>query len=194
LRLRAFVALGAIALAGCGDSTEPDASTLSFSYTGAGAANATTFSATGVIPPNIVGTGTLGTNAWAAGSINPTSNFTIIGAVIPRTSTTWDITQVTVTRKTVGTTPIDPACADDFESVECTGIVVFYGLQPDGDDFQFGCFLTTGSVTITSITATNIAGTFSGTGTCFNSVGFETPYSVTNGSFNVAVTTQLLDT
>jgi hypothetical protein len=188
LKLRAFVALSAIALAGCGDSTEPDASTLSFSYTGAGAANATTFSVTGEIPANIVGTPSIGATAWAAGGVDPSSNYSTILGAIPKTSTTWDLFGIGVTRKSVGTSPVDANCDD--ESTNCTGIFMFFSLNPNGDDFQYFCALTSGTVSITTFADSRIAGTFSGSGFCENSAFVETPFTITNGQFNVAISSQ----
>jgi hypothetical protein len=191
LRITLLIAASAIAVASCSDSTSPDASTLSFTYTGAGSAAARTFSITGDIAANTIGSGTLGANAWAAGSISATSSYSIIGAVNPRSSTRWDIASIGIALKTAGTSPIDPAC--NIESDDCTGVFVALNLQPDGDDADFYCGLTTGSVTITAVSATKVSGSFSGSGMCANGLGDETPFTVSDGAFNVAVTTQLLD-
>jgi hypothetical protein len=188
VKLRSLVALCAIAAAGCGDSTKPDASTLSFTYTGAGAANATTFSVTGEIPPGIVGTSSIGTTAWAAGGVDPSSNYSTILAAVPRSSTTWDLLGIGVTRKSVGTSPLDPNCDD--EATNCTGIFMFFSLNPNGDTFQYFCGMSSGSVTITSFTDSRIAGTFSGTGVCQDASFTDTPFTITNGQFNVAISPQ----
>jgi hypothetical protein len=190
LRLRAFVALSAIALAACGDSNSPDASTLSFTYTGAGAASATNFSVSGVIPANLSGMNSLGTSPWAAGGVEPTFNYSTIFGVSPINSTTWDVAGIGVTRKTVGTSPIDPDC--DAEATDCTGVFLFLGFQPNGDDFDLICGLTSGSVTIASISDTRIAGTFSGTGVCTDVNFVDTPFAITNGQFDVLLSSQLL--
>jgi hypothetical protein len=190
MKLRALVALSAIALAGCGDSTEPDASTLSFTYTGAGSASATNFSVSGIIPPNLSQMNSLGTTAWAAGGVEPTFNYSSIFGVSPVNSTTWDITGIGVTRKTVGTSPIDPNC--DSEATDCTGVFLFLGFETDGDNFEWICGLTSGSVTITSISDTRMAGTFSGSGVCTDVNFVDTPFAITNGKFDVLLSSQLL--
>jgi hypothetical protein len=185
------------ALASCGgdDPTDPNtgvSGAMSFSYTGAGASSSTTFSASGSIPLN-VGSDTssnLGSGAWAAGSVSPTANYVIVGGVIPRSSTAWDITQVSAARKTVGTSTIDPNC--DAEATNCTGVFVFFNFNGNGDTFSYLCQLTTGTVTISAISSTNITGTFSGTGQCFTALGATSNFTVNNGTFNVGVTTQLL--
>jgi hypothetical protein len=188
----AFLVAFGVAIAGCSDNpTEPTgvSGSLSFSYTGAGATSATTYNASGTIPTSI--TANLGSNAWAAGSVSPTNNFATIGAVIPRTSTTWDITSIGIDRKTVGSSDIGPDC--DFETEECTNVVVLFGQAQNDANFLFVCSLTTGVVTITAISSSNITGTFSGTGECFNPNGAFSAFTVTNGTFNVGITTQLLD-
>lgn len=176
---------------GCGDDPVSPAGvsgSMSFSFTGAGAANATTFSANGTIPSNI--NTTFGTGAWAAGSVSQTSNFTIVGAVIPKTSTTWDLTSIGIARKTVGTSDISADCDPE---TECTGVFVVFGQGGNGTAFTYSCGLTAGTVTVSAISATNITGTFSGTGFCFSAAGAESPFTVTSGTFNVGITTQLLD-
>jgi hypothetical protein len=190
MRITSVVAACAIVLVACSDSTEPAAtSSLSFSYTGAGAPAATLFTAAGSIPLNLALTGTLGTTPWAAGAIDPASNNSFVAGVIPKTSTTWDFTSIGVGLKTVGTSPIDANCG--LDSANCTGVIVFFGASANDESFQFICNLASGSVTISAISATNIAGTFSGTGSCFNSLDVETPFTVTNGAFDVAISSQL---
>jgi len=190
VKTRAFVAVCAVLAAGCGDDpVGPGAnSTLSFSYTGAGAASATTFSATGQIPSNIGIT--FGSSAWAAGASDPGSNFSTVGAAIPKGAGVYDFTAISITRKTPGTSPIDATCSD-VESTNCTGVFMLLGFQPDGDQFGYSCFLSTGSVTLTEATSVRLTGTFSGSGTCFNSAGTESPFTITNGQFDVGTTGQI---
>ena len=188
MKLRSLLALCAIAFAGCGDSTEPDASTLSFSYTGAGAANARTFSVTGEIPPNIVNSQTVGTTPWVAAGVDASTNYSTIIGVIPKSSTILDLFVIGLTRKTVGTSPIDAVCDD--ESTTCTGVFLFLGFDQNGDEYDYFCGLTSGTVSITSITDARVAGTFSGTGYCEDAEFAETPFAITNGQFSVAISPQ----
>jgi hypothetical protein len=195
MKLGSILALAfGVALAGCSDDLLPETTgSLSFTYPGAGAASATTYSASGTIPATVgsAGSGSLGTIPWAAGSVDQTNNITIIGGSVPRTSATWDVTQVIATRTTVGTSPIASGC-DDPEVLDCTGVIVFFGLNPNGDTFTRMCALSTGSVTISAISSTKITGTFSGTGLCFTPAGVTSSFTVTNGVFDVLVTNQLL--
>jgi hypothetical protein len=179
------------ALAACSDDpTAPKANSgaLSFSYTGAGASSSATFSADGSAP-SLAGE-TLGDNPWALGFYDVGTSSTIVTAVTPKTSTTWDVSFVQIDRTTVGTSSIDTGC--DFNASSCTGVVIFFGLEgTESTNFDSGftymCALATGTVNVTTASATNIAGTFSGSGSCVNAAGDETPFTIANGTFNVSV-------
>jgi hypothetical protein len=185
-----------VALLGCSDDKDPTSPTitgsLSFLYTGAGATNATTYSASGAIPSTVGSGSSLGTAAWASGSINQAENYSVIGAAIPKTASSWDITSINVTRTTAGTTPISSSC-DDPEATTCTGVFVVFNLNPNGDSFTHLCSLDNGSVTITAISSTNITGTFAGSGICLTPLGAISSFTITNGTFNVGVNAQLLE-
>ena len=179
------------ALAACSDdptSPRPNAGDLSYSYTGAGATASATFSANGSAP-DLAGQ-SFGTNPWALGFYDVGTSSTIVTAVNPKTSTTWDVSLVQIDRTTVGTSSIDSGC--DFDASSCTGVVIFFGLQGTADvnfdtGFTYMCTLASGTVNVTTATATNIAGTFSGSGSCFTPAGDETPFTIANGTFNVSV-------
>lgn len=196
----ALVLMACGIVAACGgddDPTEPTgvSGSMAFSYQGAGSANATAFNASGAIPLSVGGetnSNNLGTNPWAAGAFSTTQNYAVIGGVIPKTSNSWDIAQVVINRSTVGTNQITVDCGD-VEDTSCTGVILMTGFNPNGDTLASLCYLTTGSVTISAISTANITGTFSGTGTCYNGLtAAESPFTVTNGTFNVGVTSQLL--
>jgi hypothetical protein len=180
-----------LALAGCSDDpTAPKANSgaLSFSYTGAGATSSATFSADGSAP-SLTGE-SLGDNPWALGFYDNSTNSTLVTAVTPTTSNTWDVTSVQIDRTTVGASSIDSGC--DFDATACTGVVIFFALQGTADvnfdtGFSYMCVLASGTVNVTTAAATNIAGTFSGSGSCFTPAGVETPFTIANGTFNVSV-------
>jgi hypothetical protein len=184
-----------VPLVGCSDDPVSPIVTgsLSYSYTGAGATSATSFNASGAIPTTVGSVnGSLGTAAWASGSFDQTDNYTVIGASIPKTSSTWDLTVVNVTRTTPGTTPISASC-DDPETTDCTGVFVFFNFNPNGDSFTHLCALDNGNVTISAISSTNITGTFSGSGICLTPLGAISSFTISNGTFNVGVNAQLLE-
>jgi hypothetical protein len=179
-----LLAFGAV-VAGCSDSpTEPTigvSGSTSFSYTGAGATSATSYSASGAVPANIETT--WGSSSWAAGGVE--SGETAIMASVPRASNRWDITIISIDRTSIGTSNIVASCSANV----CTSVSVIFNVSQDlFSSFNYFCTLTTGSVTISSITSTNVQGTFSGSGTCSNPSDVETPFTVTNGAFNVGIT------
>jgi hypothetical protein len=188
---RAFLVVLGVALAGCGSDNpnEPTvgaSGTLAFSYTGAGAATSTQYSATGAIPSNFGVSN--GSQPWAAGAIDAANNATIVYAFIPKSSNSWDWSFIQINRTTVGSSTIDVNCSAN----NCTEFGVWFGMNGNGTNYSYICTLTTGTVAITAISSTNAAGTFSGSGTCFASgSNTETTFTVTNGSFNVGLTALL---
>lgn len=190
MRLQSVLVLAlGVALASCSDSpTEPTvgaSGSLSFTYTGAGAANATSYSASGAIPVNI--NNSFGSNSWAAGSVDQANGETAIAASVPRTANTWDLTVITIARTTTGTSNINAACTANV----CTDVSIVFGSSQTETSFTYLCVLTSGSVTISAISSSNVTGTFSGTGTCSSATGAVTQFTITGGTFNVGVTTQL---
>ena len=188
---RAFLVLFAAALAGCGSDNpnEPTigaSGTLAFTYTGAGAASATQYSATGAIPSNFGITN--GSQAWAAGAVDASDNVTLVYAFVPKGGNTWDQSILQINRTSIGTSPIEVSCS----SANCTEFGVWFGMNQNGTNYSYICTLVTGTVNITAISSTNATGTFSGSGTCFASGSTsDTPFTVTNGSFNVGLTALL---
>ena len=187
---RTILVLLAAAIAGCSDSpNEPDtvgvSGTLTFSYTGAGASSSTVYTATGAIPSNVAVNN--GTQPWAAGGVDASNNQTVVWGVIPKSGTTWDMSFITINRTTVGSSTIDPACTAN----NCTSVGVWFGANNNETNWTYLCELTSGTVTISAISSTNVTGTFSGTGTCITSSGVESAFTMSNGSFNVGVTALL---
>lgn len=184
---RAFFVLLSVALAGCGsdsptETTVGASGSLSYNYTGAGASGSTQFSATGAIPSNVAVNN--GSQPWAAGGVDGTS--TVVWAVIPKSSNNWDMTFINIERTTAGTATISPSCTSN-----CADVGVWFGANNNETNYTYYCALTTGSVTISTITATTATGTFSGSGTCAAAAGGETPFTVTNGTFSVGLTALL---
>jgi hypothetical protein len=187
-----LVALVAAAIAGCSDSNEPEttgiAGQFSFTYTGAGAANATSFTANGAMPVNAIIDN--GTQPWSVGFIDASGSAPSTGilGLAPRSSTTWDIALVSIDRTTVGSSDIVSTCTAE----NCTSMGISFGSNQNETNYLYSCELTTGTVSLTAITSTTAAGTFSGTGSCFNlQAGGETPFTVTNGSFSVGLTSPI---
>ncbi len=180
---RGLALLAALAFAsGCSDTTEPIVGfngALSFTYTGAGGG---THNASG----DFTSAGQVTTSSWAVGSRYETDATLGVVSVQPRSSTTHDMTILAVTRLTPGSTGVGAGCDPDVD-VDCTGIVFYRGLSNTGFTYEFFCVLTTGSVAISSISSTRAQGTFSGTGFCYDFDGVEQSFTMTNGTFNVAL-------
>jgi hypothetical protein len=179
-----FIALG-VTLVSCSDSsTEPTvgaSGSLSFTYTGAGAANATQYSATGAIPQNFIINA--GSSSWAAAGGD--ADGVIVLSAIPQGGNSWNLTQININRTTAGTGTIDLTCS----TTTCTDMTVLFGANQNQTNYTFLCTIAQGAVEITAISSTNVTGTFSGTGSCHNGqTGTDTPFTVTNGAFDVGVT------
>ena len=171
MRLRTIVPLlcGAMAvLAACSrDATGPSGApgTLSFTYSGTRSGN---FSATGFSPD--VRTGTLWTTAWVNAGVvadNVGNTFVNITANVPSSGSS-QVVQLIVPDQT-GTFRLD----------SIGSIVVYDYLLNDsnGATFRF----TPGTVTVTSVNASRMAGTFSGTATD----SLNRTIVVSGGSFDV---------
>jgi hypothetical protein len=191
---KVLVLASAIALAGCSDDppTGPGSvsGSLSFNYTGAGATSAQTYTASGTAPANPETDN--GTNAWAVGGVSTAENATVVLASRPvsGSTSTWDQIFVITNRTSAGTETIDSGCDDEAAS-NCTGIMLFFGTNASGTTASYTCFLTTGSVTLSNVSTTNVTGTFSGSGSCFSATGATSNITITNGTFNVGLTALL---
>lgn len=189
----ALLVVCGIALAACSDDpTSPATSfsgSLSFNYTGAGASAATSFSANGsVTPSTIIGNSGFGSNSWALADVNAANGETDIFASVPVTSSTWNNAIITVDRTSIGASTIDPSCSANV----CTSVTVVFGTNASESTDAYECELTSGSVNISSVTSTNVTGSFSGTGTCtFTATGATSNFTVTSGVFNTDVATNL---
>ena len=153
---------------------------LSFSYTGAGGGS---YSATGSITSAALASSPY-TTTWAMGFKDSTDKSTNVAANIPRTSTTSDVAVLTVKGQATGTFAIDVNCSTTSTST-CNDVALLIGQSANGQTFTNICTLTSGSITISTLSSTNAVGSFSGSGTCVTSTGTVSSWVVTNGAFNV---------
>ena len=170
-----------VALVACGgDTTAPNNLTtpgsLSFSFSGGAAGS---YSATGLPPTN--GTLSFGTSPWAAGVRDDAKQAIVVVGTVPKTSTTWDLAVIEITRLTVGSNTINSSCT----AALCTGVSVAFGTNQASNSFTLVCLLTTGTVAISSVSSTRATGTFSGSGSCVSMTGTVSAITVTGGSFDV---------
>src|SRR4051812_28417012 len=168
-------------LMGCSDSGPGILSgTLSFSYSGAGAVGTGTYNASGSLPFDFFAGPS--DKSWAAGFVANQSNTVSLAASLPRANAKWDMVAMTIPTKTVGTPTISANCTADT----CTSLALTVGTSADESSFDMTCVLTTGSITISAISK-RAQGSFSGSGSCTDQSAGITPFSVSNGTFDVPV-------
>jgi hypothetical protein len=112
----------------------------------------------------------------------------IVAAILPRSASTHDAVAILIPRVTPGTATISNICPPEG----CADLLATFGRPNEAPgDFLQGCHLVTGTVTIASIDAARVTGSFTGTGTCFSTTGDElTTFSVTNGKFDLPMIDQ----
>mgnify|MGYP003580820456 CR=1 FL=1 len=172
------------ALTGCSDSTSPVVGfngAGSFTYTGAGGG---THSASGDF--TAVTAANLYAEDWAYGVRSDAEVVTGVFSNQPRTTTTHDMMVIGINRVTAGSSSISAECEPEVDEA-CTGFVFYRGQSNAFGTFEHVCILTSGSVNITSISNSRMVGTFSGSGFCFDNEQNEDSFTVTNGSFDVAL-------
>jgi hypothetical protein len=186
-----LVGAAAVVLAACGMTdpnhleTELMPGALSFDFTGAGASGSTSFNATGIVSsvdPE------WGTTPLAVATVSSLGNTVTIVAGTPKSGTKWDQVFLKVKRVAAGVAPIDTTC---FGISSCGGTTIQIEFSADHaislEMTPYTCALTRGTVSIVTITERRISGTFSGTGLCTTPANATSPFTVTNGSFDVGV-------
>ena len=183
-RIATGVALSLLAACGSDSATNvingAVSGSLSFNYTGGGGGS---FSATGAITSAALASSPF-TTMWAAGFKDSTDNSTNIAANIPRTSTTSDLTAITVKGQSTGTFNIDVNCVGSSTSA-CNDVALFTAQSAGAQTFGNACSLTSGSITVSTLSSTSAVGTFAGSGTCVTPTGGTSTWVVINGTFNV---------
>jgi len=177
---RAFFSALSLFAAACSDneSNGPTSLSGSASFTYSGGVSGS-FTATGAVP-----TSGLETSAWAAGERDATNQVLTVEAFMPRNSSTHDVLFISANRLSVGTSTITSSCSSNV----CTVVSLTYAASNTTSGYDTACFLTTGSVTISSISNSRASGTFSGTGTCIPlSGGANSSFTITGGTFDVAL-------
>jgi hypothetical protein len=154
----------------CGDSTGPGGlnGRVSFSYSGA---TSGTFDASGSILE-----GDPLRSTWAAGARDDENESLAVAANLARSETTTDDVVIDFPQLATGTVTVANGAR----------VAISFGYTQTGIP-TWSCDLTSGSVTVTTLSGTRARGSFSGTGTCVNSNGTSGAFTVSNGSFDVPV-------
>jgi hypothetical protein len=155
----------------CSDSTGPDAfgGSLSFSYSGA---TSGTFNASG----SILAEDPLA-STWAVGTRDEENEILTVAANFARSSNSFDDIVIDLPQLTTGTVTVANGAT----------IVMTFARNASGTTAAWDCALTSGSVTVTSLSGTRGRGSFAGTGSCFPPTGAPVAFTVTNGSFDVSL-------
>jgi hypothetical protein len=85
-------------------------------------------------------------------------------------------------RQTPGTSPIPTSVCT---ASVCPSLVFNWEYDYGADSQTHHCWLTSGSLTLDSVTGGRVTGTFAGAGFCSNGTGANTPFSIVDGSFDV---------
>jgi hypothetical protein len=180
---RFLLVAGVSLLAACGDSGPSGRSgSLAFIYSGGVSGS---YSASGNAPTNEA---QVTTSTWAAGVEDQPNQSLAVQSVATRAGGRYDLVLLAIDRLVVGSSTVNPNCDPDIDDA-CTGFVVFFGVSQATSEAQFLCGLQTGQVTITSITDTRAQGTFSGSGFCLDENFVESAFTVSGGTFDVALIT-----
>jgi hypothetical protein len=193
LRFNAFtvaVVAGTLALAACGERNpvgpDPDpssAATLSFTHAGERAGS---FAVQGAVPLSATGQASFGT--WASALRVTGYPLNVVGVRAGTAPMTDVFTLVLQNITQPGTYPLDPGCNQHTTTPCVLGLFAFgvnwtNNTQAPSAEYR----LATGSVTVTALTASQVRGTFQGSGVTFPA---GTPaLTITTGSFDVPIVT-----
>ena len=187
MQLRGIAVLATLAvIAGCSDGPTPPVvgfyGALSFTYTGGGGG---THTADGDF--TTVTSANLYAQDWAYGARSDEEVVVGIVSNQPRSLTTHDMSILVINRLTTGSSSFSVDCDPEVTDA-CTGFV-FYRAVPNagGAGYEAYCILTSGSVNLTTISNSRAQGTFNGSGLCFDVDFNDEPFTVTGGTFNVAL-------
>ena len=189
-RIAAGLALGFTV--SCGDGgTEPElaaSGSMSFSYNGGTLVPAGGFSASGGLPTSQT---EQNTRAWAAAFRNTQSTSQEIGVVAssPRANGRIDLAVVAFDRNSPGTSTID---VENCSANTCPAVAFWYNLsESQTATGEVICGVESGTMTLATVTATRVTGSFSGTGTCTSLDNFTTTttFTITNGVFDTPLLT-----
>lgn len=190
MQIRQVAALAVVfALSACGGGDDGPTTvtglngSVSFTYTGGGGGS---YSVSGQMPTIQAN---IGTTSWAAGYRDtPNSGFSV-GAGRARGGGRYDAFGLFIQRLTVGSGTISANCDDS--TTNCNYVVLVVNASEADENFDFICFVETGSVAVTEISSTRIKGSFSGSGSCVNAAFSTSAFTVANGTYDVPLVATL---
>jgi hypothetical protein len=147
---------------------------VSFSFTGGGGG---TFNATGSLADAALHGG-----VYADGETTARDNSTNVSGVRPTGGNFANAVMITFKGQAAGTGTITAGCGPT-DTVACNALTFYIG--NDEGVSNFTCVLTSGSITLASISSSTAIGSFSGSGNCVSSANVTSAFAVTGGIFNV---------
>jgi hypothetical protein len=170
----------ALLFAACDDPSGPgvteDASRVEFSYAGDLAG---VFAVEGEYVPGTAPN----TQTFAIATRQPGGTLEV-NAYSQRPGARFDIASITLPNAAVGQRAVEHCPGETCNSVSL-------GLdlgQAQGSQAAHSCQLQTGTIRVTALSATRVAGTVSGSGFCFPADGGDTvPFQITSGAFDVGI-------
>lgn len=182
LGIVAVLAFTASCSDGPNEPTVNASGSVAFSYNGGTLVNAGSYSANGGLPTSQT---SQATQQWAAGfRDSENSNNVGIVASVPRTGGRFDLAIIAFDRSTPGSSTININCSAET----CPAMILWYNMSESTTATgEVLCGLETGTMTLATVSSTRATGSFSGSGTCVSADDFttESTFTVTNGSFDV---------
>ncbi len=115
------------------------------------------------------------------------SGETYLASVVPANSSTHNFVTLFAERSTPGSVSIAIPC-----SPNCGDFGFLFGLPNSGAAAPTqSCFLTSGTISFSTLSSTRAVGTVSGSGDCSSATGAMTAFTVTGGTFDVPIVTGL---
>ena len=180
-QLRFLLGATVLLLGSCSNGTEPRNSSGSLTFSSLGTGSVPYFSVSGAFDPNRAAT-----SPWAFGVVDETADSLHLHARKPHDNGTYDDVHVWIGKTAVGDVAIHETCGTTVDDL-CAGVTIDFEFNPANEGFTYTCFLTSGYVSITSISETRASGVFSGAGTCYSILGASSTFNLTTGTYDVAL-------
>ena len=179
LSTRTLAALAILTACG-GGTTSPTlipSGSASFTFTGAGGG---TFAATGSASDAAT------TRTYAVAYTNSQDNSIDIQAVQATSASLSNVLTIVFKGQAAGTGTVASGCVAT-STVACNTIAFVIG-TPGGSSSSFQCFVTSGSITVATVSGATATGTFSGSGNCIANTGVSSAFTLTGGTFSAPLT------
>lgn len=156
------------------DETTYPSGSLSFTYASDNSPLSGTFAAIGAISPDAEN------DTWAA-AVRQDGGAVMMGNQV--SGSAENVALVSLPNAAVGNTPVTEEC-----DTACASVSFILEKTVDGTTRSYMCDMTSGTISVGTLTNSRITGTFSGTGYCSTLEDDNAPtISITNGAFDTPV-------